>query len=122
MNPNLDIALNLPPVLEEDIAAEEARRAARRKEIHDLRAERMMEDANSLPIKAELRNWQVQHFPGKDYIAIWGYVYDDVTGKFRDGEWIRTSMIAKIEDGIAVTLNSAYRLVGTEAKVDAHVN
>lgn len=122
MNPNLDIILNLPPVLEEDIAAAEARHAARRKEIHDLRAERMMGDANSLPIKAELRNWQVQTFPGKDYIAIWGHVYDDVTGRFRDGEWIRTSMIAKIEGGIAVTLNSAYRLVGDEVKADANVN
>jgi len=92
MNPNL----SLPPVLEEY--------------------------ANYLPIKAELHNWQVQHFHGKDYIAVWGYVYNDDTGRFRDGEWIRTSMIAKIEDGIAVTLNSAYRLVGTEAKVYAHVN
>lgn len=40
----------------------------------------------------------------------WGYVYGDTKGRFRDGTWIHTSSVVKVEDGFVHTLNSLYEL------------
>lgn len=48
--------------------------------------------------------------------VIWGHVYEDVRGRFRDGTWIHTSVLRhpKIavhkEGDIVRTLNSTYLL------------
>jgi hypothetical protein len=85
-------------------------------EIRALQASRQGEDVFEKPITAELINWQKQFLSnGEDYV-IWGNIQNQ-SGfpRFREGEWIRTSLIAKIEGDIAMTLNSVYRLVGEEA-------
>lgn len=110
---NIDLLLSAPLT----DADGEAAAAARRAEALALRDVRMSVDVSTVPITGELHKWQTQTSPGKGYIALWGYIYGDVASRFRDGTWIRTSMIVKIEDGIALTLNSAYRLVGDENKV-----
>lgn len=44
------------------------------------------------------------------YNIIWGFVYDDVHKRFRDGTWIHTSSIVEQKKGSVKTLNSLYKL------------
>ena len=74
--------------------------------------ERMRVDTSTVPVTGELYGWRRQDV-GEGYI-IWGHVHGDTKGRFEPGTFIRTSLVLKIENDIAVTLNSAYRLVGAE--------
>lgn len=47
----------------------------------------------------------------------WGYVYGDIRNRFRDGSYIHTSRVIKVdnEENVIHTLNSVYKL-GAKAK------
>lgn len=57
-----------------------------------------------------LRNVTFQGFEG-GFVA-WGYVYDDVHGRFRDGDRIHTSYVKDYDasTGILTTRNSFYKI------------
>lgn len=80
------------------------------------RDERAAEDDTEQPITGELHGWVKVHTRDGENFVIWGNIYNDIHGRFPDGYWIRTSLIARIEGDIAVTLNSNYRLIGEEMK------
>lgn len=46
----------------------------------------------------------------KKYKIIWGFVYDDIHKRFRDGTWIHTSKIVTLTKTKVKTLNSIYKL------------
>lgn len=92
------------------MSIEEKAREARREEIERLFEARMKTDVHSVPIDGELRDVIDGPRTASGKYALWGHVYGDVKGRFADGQLIRTSAIVKIEDGIVLTLNSAYRL------------
>ncbi|QGH74850.1 hypothetical protein MAL1_00104 [Bacteriophage DSS3_MAL1] len=89
----------------------EKARAARDEEIERLIEARMDTDVHSVPIDGELHNYSEGPRTKSGKYVLWGHVYGDAKGRFPDGLFIRTSAIVKIEDGIALTLNSAYRLI-----------
>lgn len=93
----------------------EAARKARRAEVKAIQSERKAEDVSDQPITGELHNWQRQYIPGSNTdFVIWGHIHNDIRGRFPDGTWVRTSLIARIDDDVAITLNSNYRLIGEE--------
>jgi len=63
-------------------------------------------------ITGRLENWAWDDV----HPVIWGFIYDDERGRFRDGTWIHTSLINKkkfkeLKAGDTVeTLNSSYLL------------
>ena len=59
-------------------------------------------------VTAELRDWRMVDARGGKVII--GHVYGDKRQRFRNGEKITTSRIRRIEDGIAYTLYSTYKL------------
>lgn len=61
-------------------------------------------------VTAELRNWTKVSYGDKAVIA--GDIYGDTRGRFLDGTFVTTSSVDRIEDGVAFTRNSVYRLVG----------
>lgn len=42
--------------------------------------------------------------------VIYGTVYEDSKGRFKDGDGIVTSRLVSVDDNIAKTLNSTYKL------------
>jgi hypothetical protein len=92
-------------------APEETHHEKRRRETNELCAQRALMDVSTFPIRGELHNWHVMGTPSGSKV-VWGNIYQDTSGEFYEGQFIRTSKIAKIENEIAVTANSAYRLVG----------
>ena len=79
----------------------------------------------SKPVRGTFRRWSLREFtiPQKELdkrfpdrgakpMAIGGYVYDDPTGKWDDGQWVRTSFIVKLDykNKRVETLNSIYYL------------
>jgi hypothetical protein len=74
-------------------------------------------DVKTLPITGELHDWSVAPWGARE--VVWGSIYNDVNRRFPDGKSIHTSAVVKIEDGVVVTLNSAYRLVGEGYKASA---
>ncbi|QJA43140.1 hypothetical protein [Phaeobacter phage MD18] len=96
------------------MSIEEKARDARREEISRRIVARMGIDVHSVPIDGELRNFSEGLRTASGKYPLWGNIYGDVKGRFADGTLIRTSAIVKIEDGIALTLNSAYRLIGNK--------
>lgn len=67
---------------------------------------------------ARLENW----VKDDTHSVIWGFVYEDSKGRFRDGTWIHTSyidadlFISAKEDDVVKTLNSSY-LLGKQKNV-----
>ena len=69
-----------------------------------------------MQITGRLENWVRQDVPG-GYI-IWGNLYDDIHGRWNDGQWIHTSLIKTAPTSfetdpqrtMVVTLNSIYEL------------
>lgn len=55
-------------------------------------------------ITATLKNW---YFVDG---VIFGDIYEDTKGRFKDGAHVRTSRILAITDNVAQTLNSVYKL------------
>ena len=66
-------------------------------------------------VTGRLENWKVQRCSDGEFI-IWGHVFDDIQGRFRDGLFIHTSgiddsLLDELESGyIAKTRNSSYLL------------
>jgi hypothetical protein len=102
------MALELNLKVSSDIeAARERRRAIVAAQIE----ERQDVDVSTIPITGDLYNWlHITSRGGGVGGTIYGDLYNDVNGRWRDGQNIRTSAIVKIVDNVAVTLNSAYRL------------
>lgn len=42
--------------------------------------------------------------------VIYGTIYEDSKGRFKDGDGIVTSRLVSVDDNIAKTLNSTYKL------------
>ena len=57
-----------------------------------------------------LKEWSIVMLGGKVYIV--GKVYNDIKGRFNDGDEIRTSQILKADfvNGVVETRNSVYHL------------
>lgn len=73
---------------------------------------RMSVDVSTVPIDGELRN--VVKYPSTrdpSAFVLYGDIYGDRKGRFADGTNIHTSLIVKIDGDVALTLNSAYRLI-----------
>lgn len=49
--------------------------------------------------------WKDERHP-----IIWGYIYDDIHGRFRNGSYIHTSQIVEQTPTHVKTLNSYYKL------------
>jgi len=62
-----------------------------------------------------LEAWEVMQFSHEEYI-IWGSVYEDEEGRFKDGEYIHTSTVSikdfpsPKEGDVVTTRNSTYLL------------
>lgn len=63
-------------------------------------------------ITGRLENWVWDGV----HSVIWGFIYDDEKGRFRDGTWIHTSLIDRTKfkelksGNVVKTLNSSYLL------------
>lgn len=57
-----------------------------------------------------LKEWSIVMLGGKVYIV--GKVYNDIKGRFNDGDEIRTSQVLKADfvNGVIETRNSVYHL------------
>jgi len=89
----------------------EESREKKRAEIRDLKSARMGVDVSTLEVTADLKDWVEMPTSTGEFYCIWGTAANDSKGRFPDGHIVRTSAIVKVEEGIAVTLNSAYRLL-----------
>ena len=49
-----------------------------------------------------------------NYNVVWGYIWGDSKGRFRDGTWIHTSVVTNAKPGdkpaVIETLNSTYEV------------
>lgn len=74
----------------------------------------------SKPYGGALKDWSIQTLDERDGVTvqiIWGTVYDDSRGYFKDGTYIHTSRVVSIEyndegDAHLETLNTRYDLIG----------
>lgn len=64
---------------------------------------------NQVQITAEIRRHEFQQMG--DVQVLKGFVYGDANGRFRDGEYIRTSIVDRIEGDLVFTANSIYRVI-----------
>lgn len=62
--------------------------------------------SETIEIHGTLERWAED----KKYNVIWGFIYGDTKGRFRDGTWIHTSNIVERKGKIIKTLNSTYKL------------
>lgn len=65
-------------------------------------------------VTGRLENWRwspLEH-------VYWGNIYDDIRGRFFDGQYIHTSYVICAEGDIAHTLNSTYKLGKPENLLD----
>lgn len=67
----------------------------------------MGQSSKDLDYDAELTFYEYHPIYGK---SLHGSIYNDTKNRFSDGEYIITSTVLKIEDGIATTLNTKYKL------------
>ena len=91
-------------------------------EIHDIWyvekvEERLDVEAADLPLSGVIGAWALHEHRG-GVSVIYGYCHRDYKDRDFSGGPIRTSFVVKIEDNIAVTLNSAYLLL-SDADHDA---
>lgn len=93
------------------MSIEEKERRKRSDDIYALREARKSVDVSTVPIDGDLHDWVKVLAGSRGGHIIWGRIYNDTKMRFPDGRTIHTSLIVKIEDGIALTLNSAYRLI-----------
>lgn len=68
-----------------------------------------MPEATEVQITAEVQRHNIR--PIGELTLLQGYVYGDKRGRFRDGEFITSSAIERIEGDLVFTANSIYRIL-----------
>lgn len=58
----------------------------------------------------KLENWKAVSYDDGDFTLIWGNIYDDEKGRFRDGAYIHTSKVLSSTETGVQTLNTYYTL------------
>lgn len=68
-----------------------------------------MPEATETQITAEIQRHNIRTMG--ELTLLQGFVYYDKLGRFRDGEFITTSAIERVEGDLVFTRNSVYRVI-----------